>query len=233
MRLCLLQAGAEAQYTGGRHGYGAKLTNIFSNEFSVETVDTRQGLRYFQKWEDNMHTRHEPVIEELAELKLKGRNAEDYTSISFVPDLSRFGMKEMSADMVEILTKRVWEIAGCNPSVAVYLHGKRLKVPNMKRLVQLRTIYPLVACSSRPDFVCMCVMALACSYVKMFVPDVPDSQLKFYSKGGKWDIAVTASSKATGSLSTVSFVNNTSTSRGGTHVSYILDQVSFCYPKIR
>lgn len=60
----------------------------------------------------------------------------------------------------------------------------------------------------------------------MFVPDVPDQRIKFYSQGEKWNIAVTASSKSTGSLNTVSFVNNTSTSRGGTHVNYILDQVA-------
>ena len=60
----------------------------------------------------------------------------------------------------------------------------------------------------------------------MFVPDVDDNAVKFYSHGDKWNIAVTAASKATGSLSTVSFVNNTSTLRGGTHVTYILDQAS-------
>ena len=30
----------EKKVTGGRNGYGAKLANIFSNEFTVETVDT-------------------------------------------------------------------------------------------------------------------------------------------------------------------------------------------------
>ena len=29
------------QLTGGRHGYGAKLTNILSGRFEVETVDSK------------------------------------------------------------------------------------------------------------------------------------------------------------------------------------------------
>ncbi len=37
-----------ARLTGGRHGHGAKLANIFSSEFSVETVDVDEGLSYKQ-----------------------------------------------------------------------------------------------------------------------------------------------------------------------------------------
>lgn len=32
--------------TGGRYGYGAKLTNIFSKEFTVETLDSAAGLSF-------------------------------------------------------------------------------------------------------------------------------------------------------------------------------------------
>lgn len=35
-------------FTGGRHGYGAKLTNIFSHAFEVDTADSTRGLRYRQ-----------------------------------------------------------------------------------------------------------------------------------------------------------------------------------------
>jgi DNA topoisomerase-2 len=48
--------------TGGRHGYGAKLTNIFSQEFVVETGDTSTGLKYKQVWRNNMRERGEPEI---------------------------------------------------------------------------------------------------------------------------------------------------------------------------
>lgn len=37
-----------AQVTGGRNGYGAKLANIFSSEFTVETCDGHRSRRYKQ-----------------------------------------------------------------------------------------------------------------------------------------------------------------------------------------
>ncbi len=66
--------------TGGRHGYGAKLTNIFSTSFEVETVDSRAGLRYRQQWRDNMKVCDPPVIEPSLGVK-------DFTRITFVPDV--------------------------------------------------------------------------------------------------------------------------------------------------
>ena len=38
----------QKKVTGGRNGYGAKLTNIFSSEFIVETVDSEQGKKFKQ-----------------------------------------------------------------------------------------------------------------------------------------------------------------------------------------
>jgi DNA topoisomerase II len=70
--------------TGGRHGYGAKLTNIFSLEFTVETADSRAGKLYRQTWRGNMRHRGEPVITDLPP------GSADYTRVTFVPDLARF-----------------------------------------------------------------------------------------------------------------------------------------------
>jgi DNA topoisomerase-2 len=36
------------RFTGGRHGYGAKLTNIFSKLFEVTTYDKKRGLLFKQ-----------------------------------------------------------------------------------------------------------------------------------------------------------------------------------------
>jgi DNA topoisomerase-2 len=48
--------------TGGRNGFGAKLANIFSTKFIVETADSKNGMHYKQVWKDNMSIREEPVI---------------------------------------------------------------------------------------------------------------------------------------------------------------------------
>ena len=41
---------SERKVVGGRNGYGAKLTNIFSNRFTVETADCERKKRYKQTW---------------------------------------------------------------------------------------------------------------------------------------------------------------------------------------
>lgn len=38
----------ERKTTGGRNGYGAKLTNIFSNRFTVETSSAEYGNKFTQ-----------------------------------------------------------------------------------------------------------------------------------------------------------------------------------------
>ena len=49
---------AAKRLTGGRHGYGAKLTNVFSKEFAVEIVDAHSARgkvrTYRQAWRNNM-----------------------------------------------------------------------------------------------------------------------------------------------------------------------------------
>ena len=45
---------SEDRVVGGRNGYGAKLANIFSTSFTVETADSSSGKRYKQTWTDNM-----------------------------------------------------------------------------------------------------------------------------------------------------------------------------------
>ena len=46
---------SEKKTTGGRNGYGAKLANIFSTKFIVETGDHKSKKKYkqvFQKFEN-------------------------------------------------------------------------------------------------------------------------------------------------------------------------------------
>jgi len=53
----------EKRTTGGRNGYGAKLTNIFSVTFTVETYDAERKLLYRQTWTDNMAKVGQPNIQ--------------------------------------------------------------------------------------------------------------------------------------------------------------------------
>ena len=50
------------QVTGGRNGYGAKLANIFSTEFVVETCDGSRQQRYRQRFHSNMGAKDAPKV---------------------------------------------------------------------------------------------------------------------------------------------------------------------------
>merc|ERR1719456_2056173 len=50
----------DCKVVGGRNGYGAKLTNVFSTEFVIETCD---GInKFYQQFTKNMTKKTEPQI---------------------------------------------------------------------------------------------------------------------------------------------------------------------------
>ena len=72
---------SEKKVTGGRNGFGAKLCNIFSTKFTVETASKKKVFK--QTWSGNMkEKKNEPTITKW--------DKEDFTKITFVPDLGRF-----------------------------------------------------------------------------------------------------------------------------------------------
>lgn len=119
---------AKNKTTGGRNGYGAKLTNIFSSLFCIETHDTKQ--LYCQEWRDNMSQCDPPQIRQ-------NKRKQSYTKVSFIPDLARFGMVSLEQDTIYLLSKRVVDMAGTFPRLKVYLNGKRIGVQSFKAYVRL------------------------------------------------------------------------------------------------
>lgn len=116
--------------TGGRNGYGAKLANIFSTEFTLETADSSRGLKFKQVFKNNMSEKSKPEIK-----KFSGT---DYTCVTFKPDLARFKMDFMDDDTVALLAKRVCDIAGTNTAagakLGVYLNKKKINISSFKEV---------------------------------------------------------------------------------------------------
>lgn len=121
----------EKKVTGGRNGYGAKLCNIFSKEFVVETADREVKKHYLQRYRDNMGVKEEPEISRYTK--------EDFTRITFKPDLGRFKMSRLDTDIVSLLKKRVYDLAGILRNVKIVLNGERLGVRGFKEYVKLYT----------------------------------------------------------------------------------------------
>ena len=110
----------------GTNGLGSSLCNLFSEEFKVETADSKN--RFTMTWKDNMSKNSEAKID---------RTSQHYTRITYKPDLKRFGMKNIDNDSFKIMEKRVYEVAGCNPNLTIYFNGKRIIMKSFKDYCQM------------------------------------------------------------------------------------------------
>ncbi|XP_008687694.2 DNA topoisomerase 2-alpha [Ursus americanus] len=179
----------EKKVTGGRNGYGAKLCNIFSTRFTVETASREYKKMFKQTWMDNMGR--------AGEMELKPFNGEDYTCITFQPDLSKFKMQSLDKDIVALMVRRAYDIAGSTKDVKVFLNGNKLPVKGFR------------------------------SYVDMYLKDKVDetgNPLKIIHEqvNPRWEVCLTMSEKG---FQQISFVNSIATSKGGRHVDYVADQI--------
>ncbi|EPQ05026.1 DNA topoisomerase 2-alpha, partial [Myotis brandtii] len=141
----------EKKVTGGRNGYGAKLCNIFSTKFTVETA-SREYKKMF---------------------------------------------KQANKDIVALMVRRAYDIAGSTKDVKVFLNGNKLPVKGFR------------------------------SYVDMYLKDKVDetgNPLKVIHEqvNHRWEVCLTMSEKG---FQQISFVNSIATSKGGRHVDYVTDQI--------
>jgi DNA topoisomerase-2 len=189
----------EKKLTGGRNGYGAKLANIYSHEFTVETADKNTQQKYKQTWTNNMRVCGKPKI-------TKNAKGEEYTRVTFRPELERFGMDRIDEDTAGLLRKRVYDIAGTVRDVKVFLDDERLKIKNFKQYVEMYL-----------------QSAQAESAETSGGASQPKQSLMYEQISDRWEVAFAVSE---GTFQFVSFANSISTTKGGTHVAYLADQIA-------
>ena len=97
---------SQKRIVGGRNGYGAKLANIYSTEFSIAIKDHETKQTYTQKWSKNMTVCDPPKIK-------KHSGATSSVAITFTPEWKRFGMSKMDDTIYKIFQKRVWDANIC------------------------------------------------------------------------------------------------------------------------
>uniref|UniRef100_A0AAY4DLC9 DNA topoisomerase 2 n=1 Tax=Denticeps clupeoides TaxID=299321 RepID=A0AAY4DLC9_9TELE len=179
----------QKKVTGGRNGYGAKLCNIFSTKFTVETACRESRNSFRQTWFDNMGR--------AGESKIKPFDGEEFTCITFQPDLAKFKMESLDRDTVALMTRRAYDIAGSTKGVKVFLNGKRLQVNSFR------------------------------SYVDLYLKDKVDETgspltVVHEAVNERWEVCLTMSEKG---FQQVSFVNSIATTKGGRHTDYVADQL--------
>jgi DNA topoisomerase-2 len=202
----------ERKVTGGRNGYGAKLANIYSTEFIVETADSASGKKYKQVFSNNMGTKGKPKITD-------NKKGEDWTMITFKPDLVRFNMTAIDEATVSLLKKRVYDMAGITKGVKVFLNGERLKVKDFKAYVEMYT--------EAINEVAGTVGGVKAQKNEGLLGAgetgaVAKPAIIYERFGDRWEVAFAVSE---GQFQQVSFCNSIATTKGGTHVTHIADQI--------
>ena len=143
---------AEQKVTGGKNGYGAKLTNIFSTYFKIVTVDKHRKLKYSQIYRSNMTIKEEPTIE-----KYTGT---PFTEITFVPDYPKFGMLDLTDDMIALFKKRTYDMAFTSQNnLTVWFNN---------------TLLELTSCLN---------------YIKLYLPDPENTELAYTIPHARWYVS--------------------------------------------
>jgi DNA topoisomerase-2 len=183
----------EKRIVGGKNGFGVKLIFIWSVWGRVETVDHTRGLKYIQEFHRNLDQIGEPVVTKVA----ASVAAKPYTKISFRPDYARMGIAGLTADMLALLQKRVYDIAAVSDHSA-----KKIKVSLNGAVVPVRNFQ---------------------QYIDLYIGAKDAAKRVYEMTDDRWEYAVALSPNH--EFMAVSFVNGICTYKGGKHVDYIVGQI--------
>jgi DNA topoisomerase-2 len=122
---------SQKRIVGGRNGYGAKLANIYSTEFSIAIKDHETKQSYTQSWSNNMTICNPPKIK-------KHSGATSSVAITFTPEWKRFGMSKMDDTIYSIFQKRVWDANICTTqNCKVKFNGEVLPKQNFEAYAKM------------------------------------------------------------------------------------------------
>ena len=192
--------GNEKKVTGGKNGYGAKLSNIFSDWFTVESVDRKEKLLYKQTWSENMEKKGTPIITEY-----KG---DPYTKITFLPDYKRFGVSGLTDDLYSIFVKRVYDCA-------LWFSGSmNIEMNTKKKNLNL----PMTVYLNNEEIQCTLD-----NYINLYTNGEVNKDEIIIDTVNRWEVGVVLSQNH--KYMQTSMVNGISTIRGGKHVDNIINQI--------
>ena len=130
---------------------------------------------------------------------LRDAKDDDFTCITFTPDLAKFKMDCLDDDTISLLARRAYDIAASTPGIKVFLNDKKLPISKFE------------------DY---CKLYLTAE-VDEFNNPLP-VKLVYEKPHERWEIAVACSEMG---FQQVSFVNSIATTKGGRHVDYVVDQL--------
>ncbi len=120
---------SEEKIVGGKNGYGAKLVNVFSDEFTIDIRSPAHGKRYTQTWKDHMSVCGKPSI--------RKDSGKGHVRVTYIPDLSRF-VGFVQEEMLGVLKTRAYELAAlCGKEVKVSWNSETIAHNTFEKYVKL------------------------------------------------------------------------------------------------
>ena len=180
---------SEKRIVGGKNGFGFKLVLCWSSYGRVETVDHTRKLKYIQEFGPNLESLGKPSITKCT--------TKPYTKVSFRPDYARFGTTGISADMLSLLKRRVYDIAAVTDhsikKIKVLFNGAQIPTKSFQQ------------------------------YIDLYIGTKGENKRIYEAPEERWEYAIAMS--PTQEFMQVSFVNGIATTKGGKHVDYVMGQV--------
>ena len=210
----------ETRFVGGRNGFGAKLTGLFSSKMIVQTCNGRTGT-LFEQSADHLNP-SPPVITKLFQPPKEG---ESWTAVTFYPDWAYFKRDGESARFneqeVQVLAARVIEASATssrNSSLEVVLNGRRISTTSLSELSTLH----LGSISQWPSVL----------QVPPFEGDereLKEHSILYYKNNARFECVLAPSPRclfpAGEAEMRCSFVNMVHTFHGGTHIRFVEKQI--------
>jgi len=136
-------------------------------------------------------------MSEASEPKIKQFFGEEHTKVTFPPDLAKFKMRTLDDDIVQLMSRRAYDVAASTRGVSVFLNGNKLPVKSFK------------------------------DYIDLYVKDYKDEagnplKLIYENVNDRWEICIAPSDRG---FQQVSFVNSIATTKGGRHVDHVVDNI--------
>jgi len=181
----------EKKIVGGKNGFGFKLVLIWSTYGRIETVDHIRGLKYVQEFRNNLNETSDPVI-------TKVKSAKPYTKVSFRPDFAKLNTPGLTADMLDLMKKRIYDIGAVtdhnSKKIKVGYNGETIPVKNFQQ------------------------------YIDLYIGGKDETKRVYEQSDERWEYAVALS--PTHQFEQISFTNGICTFKGGKHVDYIIGQIT-------
>lgn len=91
------------------------------------------------------------------EPKITSSSKDDFTRVTFKPDLAKFKMTELDDDIVGLMYRRAYDIAGSTRGVKVFLNNKQIPVCYLKYFLGSVHLATNAISSSYSNNICLTV----------------------------------------------------------------------------